>query len=186
MEVSVSFTDGSGAPAGGWQIDDTVLGKAYIPRDGVIISGPVAVRYERYPWIEKFELDGIRPAPAKRTGIGSKGAKGFVKSLSTIYSGAYDDYYSFGGDVAFDARGYFANAAEHFLALRRDAQTAGMFRKFTGFAENMWREGDAEMLDAVMEAVIPRLMEDRDAWAVFMDSVTEEFRRYIDEHAGAS
>ena len=187
MEVSVSFTDGSvdlneqGEPwnASGYTLDETVLGRVWIPREGLIIDHPAGIRYEKYPWMEKFEFDGIKAAPARRTGIGTKGAKAFVRSLSTIYAGAYDDYRVFGGDEAFDAEAYFAHAAEHFAALSESGQKSRMITKFCGFAENMWREGDAEMLGICMETVLPVLKSGDRIRGVFENSITDEFRNYI-------
>ena len=126
MEVSVSFTDGSEIKDPEvFDEDRTEIGRAFIAKDRVLITGDLCVRYEKYPWIEKLEVDGAKAAPAKRTGIGTKDARGFVKSLSTIYSRAYDEYYEFGGkaDSAadFDAEGYFIHAAEYFLGISRDA-----------------------------------------------------------------
>ena len=95
MEVSVSFTDGSrdlniekalqyGTRSAGsteqaeagetadrtYDIDRTVIGRVWIPREGLEISPPVRVRYEKHPWITAFEFDGLKAAPARRTGIG--------------------------------------------------------------------------------------------------------------------
>lgn len=33
-----------------------------MPAHGVLLEENAAIRYEKYPWIEKFELDGIKPA----------------------------------------------------------------------------------------------------------------------------
>ena len=38
------------------------IGAVYIPRHGVVVSEDARIRYERRPWIEHFELDGIKPA----------------------------------------------------------------------------------------------------------------------------
>jgi hypothetical protein len=183
MEVSVSFTDGSRDLNEGdakYSLDETVLGRAWIPLEGLVLTPPVRVRYEKHPWIEAFEFDGVRAAPARRKGIGTKGAKGFVKSLSTIYSGAYDDYRAFGGDEKFDAAGYFTHAAEYFARVAEDESRRKMAVKFCGFAENMWREGDREILDICMDAVIPVLKENVYMAAIMEDTVTEEFRDYLE------
>jgi hypothetical protein len=168
-------------PDGKYIIEETVLGRVWIPREGLIITPPAAIRYEKHPWMEKFEFDGIKAAPAKRKGIGTKGAKAFVKSLSTIYSGAYDDYREYGGDEAFDAEGYFRHAARHFADMAEDELTVRMFDRFSGFAENMWREGSAEMLAAAMETVLPVLAERPHVWSRFLDNITDEFRQYIED-----
>lgn len=194
MEVSVSFTGGeedlNDAAAGGsaerysrgrpYSIEDSPLGRVWIPGEGLILTPPVRIRYEKHPWMEKFELDGIKPAPARRKGIGTKGAKGFVKSLATIYSAAYDDYREFGGDDAFDAAGYFRHAAEHFARMAEVPGREKMFSKFCGFAENMWREGDQQMLDVCMNEVIPALGKTVYAQRAFGDNITDEFREYLE------
>ena len=179
MEVSVSFTDGSrdlNEEGARYRLDETVLGRAWIPLEGLILNPPVRVRYEKHPWIEAFEFDGVKAAPAKRKGIGTKGAKGFVRSLSTIYSGAYDDYRVFGGDENFDAAGYFRHAAEYFARMAEDESRRKMASKFCGFAENMWREGDREMFGICMDIVIPVLKDNVYMGAILEDTVTEEFR----------
>ena len=183
MEVSVSFTDGSrelNEEGAKYSLDETALGRAWIPLEGLILTPPVRVRYEKHPWIEAFEFDGVKAAPAKRKGVGTKGAKGFVKSLSTIYSGAYDDYHAFGGDDNFDAAGYFRHAAEHFARVAEDESRRKMAVKFCGFAENMWREGDQEMLDICMETVIPVLKKNAYMGTILKDTITEEFRDYLE------
>lgn len=205
MEVSVSFTDGQSAPADAgcirqvetrdsdesrdsgspYIIEETVLGKVWIRKGALILSPPVRIRYEKHPWIEAFEFDGVKAAPAKRTGIGTKNAKGFVKSLSTIYSQAYDEYRRFGGDADFDADGYFRHAAEHFASLADDPGKARMYSKFCGFTENMWREGDRQMLDICIGTVIPVLEESDEACRLFHESITGEFREYLSGNRAA-
>ena len=183
MEVSVSFTDGSrelNEEGAKYSLDETPLGRAWIQLEGLILTPPVRVRYEKHPWIEAFEFDGVKAAQAKRKGVGTKGAKGFVKSLSTIYSGAYDDYHAFGGDDNFDAAGYFRYAAEHFARVAEDESRRKMAVKFCGFAENMWREGDQEMLDICMETVMPVLKKNDYMGAILKDTITEEFRDYLE------
>ena len=181
MEVSVSFTRENEVPdPAAYATDMSPMGKVYIPAAGVVITGPIRVRYEKHPWIERFELDGIKAAPAKRTGIGTKDAKGFVKSLSSIYSPAYDEYRLYGGDTSFDAPGYFAHAAEYFVRLVSDPQKNRMFRKFCGFTENMWREGDQEMLSVAMDTILPLLRRDPAAWAEFTKTITPEFLDYLE------
>ena len=187
MEVSVSFTDGNTAPVIGdyvtapdsFTLEETVMGRAWIQTDRLILTPPVRVRYEKHPWMEKFEFDGIRPAPAKRTGIGTKDARGFVRSLSTIYSDAYSDYREYGGDEAFDAAGYFGNATLFFAQLAEDSGRTKMVRKFCGFAENMWREGNQEMLDVCVNTVIPAIEGSPGLKSIFSETVTEEFRDWL-------
>ncbi len=184
MEVSVSFTGGNDPEDGleGYSIDRTELGRVFLPAGAVQITGPVRIRYEKHPWIERFELDGVRAAPPRRTGIGTKDARGFVKSLATIYSRAYDEYREFGGEASFDAPAYFGHAAEWFISRAGDVQTVPMFRKFSGLVENMWREGDAEMLGIAMDTMLPAIQADPAAAELFADTITEEFREYIREN----
>ena len=183
MEVSVSFTDGSRdlnkAEEPLYEVYDTVLGRVWVPTEGLVLTRPARIRYERYPWIEKFEFDGIKPAPARRKGIGTKDARGFVKSLATIYAAAYDEYREYGGDDAFDAEAYFAHAADDFVNRASEPLNRKIVSKFCGFAENMWREGNAEMLRICLEEVIPRLMADEKASAIAGNTFTEEFREYL-------
>ena len=62
-EVSVSFTGGDGSEyAEGYFREETQIGAVYVPLHGVLLEENAAIRYEKYPWIEKFELDGIKPA----------------------------------------------------------------------------------------------------------------------------
>ena len=179
MEVSVSFTGEGEIPDPAKYLEDTSpVGKVYIPRDGVLITGPIGVRYEKHPWIEQFELDGIKAAPAKRTGYGTKNARGFVRSLGTIYARAYDEYREYGGDEAFDAGGYFAHAAEHFLGMAENPGAAKIFRSFCGFTENMWREGDPKMYHIAMDVMLPMIRKSG-SWDTFEGSITDEFREYI-------
>ncbi len=184
MEVSVSFTDGSedlNARSGqnSYTVDETVLGRAWIPVEGLVLTEPSRVRYEKHPWMEKFEFDGIKAVPAKRTGIGTKDAKGFVKSLSTIWSQAYDAYREYGGDENFDAEAYFRNAAESFALMADDSARERMLVRFCGFTENMWREGNEEMLGICLETVIPVLRRHGSSRIVFESSITDEFRDWL-------
>ncbi len=189
MEVSVSFTDGtedlnSTRPERSYTVEETVLGRAWIPAQGLVITRPARVRYEKHPWMEKFEFDGIRPAPARRTGIGTKDARGFVRSLSTIYSPAYDEYREYGGDEAFDAEAYFRNAAERFAQTAEDTSRSRMLAKFCGFTENMWREGNEEMLHVCTDVILPVLKGNEAASVAFESSITDEFREWLSAWCG--
>ena len=187
MEVLVSFTDGSadlngaagegGKPA--YITDESVLGRVWISAEGLVLTPPVRIRYEKHPWMEKFEFDGIRAVPAKRTGIGTRGAKDFVKSLSTIYSEAYSDYNRYGGDEAFDAAGYFGHAAGYFARIAEDDNKRKIAAKFCGFAENLWREGDREMLDVCIDTVLPVIERNPHLGRIFRESITGEFSSWI-------
>jgi hypothetical protein len=182
MEVSVSFTDGSmdmNEEGAKYSLEETVLGRAWIPLEGLVLTPPVRVRYEKHPWIEAFEFDGVKAAPAKRKDIGTKGAKGFVRSLSTIYSAAYDDYRAFGGDENFDADGYFRHAAEYFARVAEDDSRRKMAVKFCGFAENMWREGDQQMLDICIGTILPVIRECAELDRIFEGSITDEFSDWL-------
>lgn len=180
--MSVSFTDGSedlNERGGRYRVENTVLGRAWIASEALILAEHVRVRYEKHPWMEKFEFDGIKAAPARRTGTGNKDAKGFVKSLSTIYSAAYDEYYEYGGDAGFDAAAYFRNAAEHFVLSGEDGSRDRMLAKFCGFAENMWREGNEEMLHVCTDVILPVLQERVYTRSIFEKSITDEFRDWL-------
>ncbi len=62
--MSVSFTGEEGPEdPEGYIREESQIGAVYVPMHGVLIEDGAAIRYERYPWIEKFELDGIKPAP---------------------------------------------------------------------------------------------------------------------------
>ncbi len=201
MEVSVSFTDGStelgslqsqsggersaaeGSAAKSYTLDESVMGRVWIPEGELLLTPPIRIRYEKHPWMEKFEFDGVKAAPAKRTGIGSKGAKGFVKSLSTIYSAAYSDYREFGGDADFDVSGYFRHATLCFARMAEDQGSTKMVKLFCGFAENMWREGNREMLDVCMDTVIPEIESSPQLSRIFRENITDEFREWLsDQH----
>lgn len=62
--MSVSFTDGDGSEfSDGYLCEKSQIGRVYVPLAGVTLDEDACIRYEKYPWIEKFELDGIKPAP---------------------------------------------------------------------------------------------------------------------------
>lgn len=175
MEISVSFTDGGGSEfADGYTRYESPVGYVYVPVKGVIIEEPVAIRYERHPWIEAFELDGIRPEPARREGFGMKSIQGFVMSLGKVYDDVLSDYNLFAGEDGFDAEGFFGHAADRMIA---EAKTEpGQFRRFAGFTENMWRLGDEPSYKLAMGTIIPRLKEHDDIWSIFTSEITDEFR----------
>lgn len=148
----------------------------YVPTEGVEITGPLGIRYEKHPWIERFETDGIVPAKPRRTGFGTKDAKGFVKSLNTIYAPAYDEWFEYGEDAA----GYFAHVTDSFVRRSHDVDQAKIFHMFCGFTENVWREGTREMHDVVMDVMLPVINKDEIAQKVFKEAITDEFREYIE------
>lgn len=43
----------------GYEADCSEVGNVYYPREGVNISGSIAVNYVEYPWITCFEVEGI-------------------------------------------------------------------------------------------------------------------------------
>ena len=179
MEISVSFTDEDAAEyAEGYSRYESQIGYIYVPVKGVIIEEPSAIRYERHPWIEAFELDGIRPEPARREGFGVKSIQGFVMSLGKVYDGVLSDYEMFAGEAGFDAEGFFAHVTDRMIA--EASADPEQFRRFTGFTENMWRLGDEPSYDLAMGKIIPRLKENDDAWGRFAAGITEEFREVLD------
>ena len=175
-----SASGAAGSVVKKYTLDESVMGRVWIAEDELLMTPPVRIRYEKHPWMEKFEFDGIKAAPSRRTGIGTKGAKGFVKSLSTIYSDAYSDYREFGGDAAFDATGYFRHAANYFARIAETEGRTKMVRMFCGFAENMWREGDQQMLDICMNTVIPGIRKSLQLSRVFEETITDEFRDWLE------
>ena len=61
--MSVSFTDGDGSEfAEGYLREESQIGNVYVPIHGVLLEENACIRYERHPWLEGFELDGIKPA----------------------------------------------------------------------------------------------------------------------------
>jgi len=61
--VSVSFTgEDPSVYADDYLREESQIGAVYVPLHGVELEENAAIRYEKYPWIEKFELDGIKPA----------------------------------------------------------------------------------------------------------------------------
>ena len=62
--MSVSFTDGDGSEFEGTHMcAESPAGKVYIPLSGVILDDEPGIRYEKHPWLEGFELDGISAEP---------------------------------------------------------------------------------------------------------------------------
>lgn len=174
--MSVGFADREEAfyLKNGYRVEQSAIGRVYIPTDVVEISGPVAIRYERHPWIETFEVDGVRPLAPKRKGFGTKDVKSFVQSLNTIYAPAFEEFEKFG-----DPADYFEHVADYFTVSCHDTAKSKMFRKFCGYTENLWREGTEKMYDIAMNTVLPVIAVDEEAYRIFMDSITQEFREYI-------
>ena len=178
MEISVSFTGEDAAEySDGYDCYESPVGHVYVPDKGVIIEEPAAIRYERRPWIETFEFDGIRPAPARREGFGEKSIQGFVMSLGKVYDDVQSDYVLFAGEAGFDAAGFFGHAADRMIAAAQEDPE--QFRRFAGFTENMWRLGDEPSYRLAMEVIVPRLRKDKDVRSMFLEDITEEFREAV-------
>lgn len=161
----------------GYEVMRSCLGLVYVPREGVEVDGEITIRYEKHPWIECFELDGIRASAPKRTAHGTKSFEGFVRSLSTIYSKAYEDYAEYP-----DPEDYFAHACEYFIKLSDDPDRAKIFRKFCGFVENMWREGNAEMCKIALGTIFCMLKDDTLVFKKFLGAITCEFKEWLKEN----
>lgn len=43
----------------GYVLDESVLGKVYYPKEGILIPDKIIVKYVDYPWISCFEVEGI-------------------------------------------------------------------------------------------------------------------------------
>lgn len=170
MEISVGFADNK-IDLAGYVKDQTVLGDIFIPRDGVEISGPISVRYEKHPWVEQFEIDGIRPIVQKRAGFGIKTFERFVQSLNTIYASAFEDFNRYS-----EPRSYFEYVTKRWIDEYSDQEHLKLFKKFCGYVENMWREGNEEMYDVAMNTVLPIMKQDSRIWEIFLSVITEEFK----------
>ena len=190
-EISVSFTDDSAQyyADDDYLVEDSPIGKVFI-RKNIDVEGASCIRYEKHPWIEQFEFDGLHPRTPLREGYGNKTARGFVESLSKIYARAYDDYVAMCSEEyksrenedGFDAETYFSNAAHYFVQTAGEADSVPMFRKFCGFTENMWREGTKCMHDIALEVVLPIIAANITAASIFNDVITSEFAEYIKEN----
>ena len=66
-EIVVSFTneDENAMKAKGFKADVSEVGKVYYPAQGVELAEKVTVSYVEYPWITRFEVEGIRPSEEK-------------------------------------------------------------------------------------------------------------------------
>ena len=176
MEISVGFADKDNSyyDSNGYNTYESEVGKVYIPDDQVEVTGEANIRYEKHPWIEAFELDGIKPKAIKRTGYGTKDAKGFVQSLNTIYAKAYQEYADSHNDIEF-----FSQVTENFVRSFIQENETKMFRKFCGFTENMWREGNKEMHDIAINFMLPKLFSHQETKNMLIENATDEFLEYI-------
>ena len=178
MEISVSFTDGDGTEYSETHTRyESQIGHVYVPVKGVIIEEPAAIRYERHPWIETFELDGIRPEPARREGFGVKSIQGFILSLGKVYDDVQSDYDMFNGEAGLDAEAFFRHVTGRMMA--EASKEPEQFRRFAGFTENMWRLGDEPSYKLAVETVIPPLKEKEEIWDRFKACITDEFREAL-------
>ncbi|MBM6947349.1 hypothetical protein [Mordavella massiliensis] len=59
----VSFTreEKEDMEAKGYVAGESEVGKVYYPAQGVEITGDIEVNYVDYPWLTRFEVEGIRP-----------------------------------------------------------------------------------------------------------------------------
>lgn len=162
----------------------------FISKDDLDIVGDVCIRYERHPWIERLEFDGLNPRMPVRKGFGTRKAKAFASSLSKIYAKAYDDYASMCSEEFIDSENedgldtdaYFSNVASFFVQNADRSETIPMVRKFCGFAENMWREGTEKMHDVALEVILPIIENNPQAKEIFYNTITPEFNNYIEEN----
>ena len=176
MEISVGFADKDSSYyiEHGYIEHKSELGNVYIPEEQIETTENITIRYEKYPWVEFFEIDGAKPKPIKRMGYGTKDAKGFVQSLNTVYAKAYQEYSESNNNAEF-----FSQVAENFVRSLIEDNETKMFRKFCGFTENVWREGNKEMHDIAMNNILPILVANEDIYEIFQGRITDEFKKYI-------
>lgn len=43
----------------GYEVESSEFGNVYYPKEGIVISGEIAVNYVEYPWITCFDVEGI-------------------------------------------------------------------------------------------------------------------------------
>lgn len=62
--MSVGFADKDKGPQyyaeQNYVVDKTEIGYVYYPRENVEVTGEIVIRYEKLPWISRFEIDGIK------------------------------------------------------------------------------------------------------------------------------
>lgn len=60
----VSFTreDKETMEKKGYQAVESEMGYVYYPAEGVVASDEIAVNYIEYPWLTRFEVEGINPS----------------------------------------------------------------------------------------------------------------------------
>lgn len=59
--MSVGFTDEEkdAMLSKGYAADVSELGNVFYPKEGIIIRDKISVNYVEYPWLTRFEVDGI-------------------------------------------------------------------------------------------------------------------------------
>ena len=191
-ELSVSFIDGGDKYCENedYIVEDSSIGKVFIPKNDIDIVGDIGIRYEKHPWIEQFEFDGLQPRIPVRTGFGLKRAKGFAESLGKIYASAFVDYAEMCSETfinsenedGLDCEVYFSKAASFFAQNADKPEKTPMLRKFCGFTENMWREGTEAMHDIALKTILPIIESNPEAKKIFYNTITSEFREYIKEN----
>lgn len=166
--------------------DETVLGRAYYPSDGVRITGELAVRYEKKPWLEAFEVDGLEALPDRRKGVGSRLIQEYVGTLSDdLYPPALELYReNIERNGSYDAVEYWAEVSRRFACEVQSSPNHGgspkQFRRYCGFVENMWREGNQEVLDIVLGTILEIITADEKLEEFFRESITDEFKEFLE------
>ena len=166
----------------------------FIPINDLDIIGDAGIRYEKHPWIEQFEFDGLKAHTPVREGFGLRQAKSFAESLSKIYAKAYDDYAAMCSEEfinsenedGLDIDTYFSNAADYFTQNADKPETTPMYKKFCGLVENMWRDGTETMHNVAVETILPIVESDPEAKEIFHKTITPEFKKYIEENGYSS
>ena len=180
MEMSVGFIGEDEKPSpDDFSECDSVQGKVYIPKLGVQIYEPVCIRYERHPWIETFEFDGIRPERPVREGFGVKSIQGFLLSLNSVYSEAGKDFEAYTAEESRDLNDFFVYVTDRMIS--ESEKSPVQFRRFCGFIENMWRIGNESAYDLAMKRLIPQIMTCEPAWNMLLGNITDEFRAAIND-----
>lgn len=174
MEVSVGFTDGTVPTNKEYEygVDESPLGKVYYPSTGVMVEGDIEVIYEVKPWLTTFKVKGLRALPSRRLGGGMKRPKYFAQLLVNIYPNAFDEYKANKEkNGKFDSKEYFLNVNSNFMTSASDE----LFKMYVGFLENIWRDGNENMLE-VLELLLGEVLKDERTAAIFDAGITREFK----------
>lgn len=176
----MSFTDETSEVmrAKGFLAFDSELGRVYIPDKGVELESNVEINYMRRPWLEAFEVTGVRPAMSLRKGPGTQSPETMIKLAYEIYSERLDDDMS--------PRVFVTEMTRHFIGyiIESEGQNRGAIKRvraaeFLGWVENLWREGDAWCEQLVRDEILPMLHREELAWKRLMEVVTNEFKDWI-------